>query len=411
MSTRARVIGILVALGASLALAFSANDSGDWARQAYPAVSALAHGDVGRFLALQPVYGSFAALVEAPFVALSLVLGGGQLEAYRLALLPCLFALSLLALSLTRSLHGRGAAPAACAVVSAFVVLNPAARAAIVYGHPEELLCSALALGAVLAAARGLRWRSALLLGLAVATKQWALIALAPVLIASRPGSRVRVGLAAAAIAAALLAPLALASPQQFGTNARRAQGATLNASRFSVWWPASKSEARIVRVGEETRTVTLHRLPGRLTGLARPAAVALSLALALAAWGRRRRTADDALALLALALLLRCILDPNDNEYYHLPVLVSLIAWESRRRLGLPLLAPLAAVALWASFTQPLLAHAALDNAVYLGFAAALASVLAAWLYGGTAISDLGRRLGTIGRAGAPRKVGAAGT
>jgi hypothetical protein len=413
VSARALVIGILTAFAGSLAIAFSANDGGDWGRQVYPAVSALAHGDLGRFLDVQPVYGSFGALVQAPFLALSLALGGGELLAYRLSALPCLLALSLLALVIGRSMHERGRGPLACVAVSVLVLVNPATLAAIELGHPEELLCAALAVGSVLAASGGRPRASALMLGLAIATKQWALLALAPVLLASRAGTRPRLALTVAAITAALLAPLALSRPDRFATNTRDAQGGTMNVSRYSAWWPASRTEVRIVRVGDVPHAVTLHRLSVGVTRLGRPAAVALSLALGFAAWRRGRRTGDDALALLALALLLRCILDPNDNEYYHVPVLVSLLAWESRCRPGLPLLSPLAAVALWASFEQPLLAHAAADNAFYLGWAAVIAGSLAVWLYAGVRPVGLGRRLGRAGSAvaRAPRRVGAART
>jgi hypothetical protein len=412
VSTRGLVFGTLAALAASVAIAFSANDSGDWGRQVYPAVSALAHGDLGRFLDVQPVYGSFGALVQAPFFALSLALGGGDLLAYQLSVLPSLFALSLLALALGRSMRERGRAPLACVAVSALVLVNPATLAAVELGHPEELLCAALAVGSVLAAARGRPWSSALMLGLAIATKQWALLALAPVLLASPAGTRLRLALTAAAVTTALLAPLALSTPDRFATNAKAAQGGTVNVSRYSAWWPASRTEVRTVQVGDEARPVTLYRLPAGVTGLGRPAAVVLSLALGLAAWRRGRRTGDDALALMALALLLRCVLDPYNNEYYHVPVLVSLLAWESRRRPGLPLLAPLAAVALWASFDQPLLEHAALDNAFYLGWTLVIAGSLSAWLYAGARQIRPGRRLGGVSSEMAnTRHLGATGT
>jgi hypothetical protein len=172
VSKRALVAGVLAALAGSLAIAFSAIDSGDWKRQVYPAVSALAHAEPGRFLDLQPVYGSVAALVEAPFVALSLALGGGELLAYRLSVFPCLLALSLLALALGRSMHERGRRPLVCFGVSTLVLVNPATLAAIELGHPEELLCAAFAVGSVLAATRERPWLSALMLALAIATKQ-----------------------------------------------------------------------------------------------------------------------------------------------------------------------------------------------------------------------------------------------
>ena len=55
------------------------------------------------------------------------------------------------------------------------------------------------------------------------------------------------------------------------------------------------------------------------------PLIVALALPLSAAWWFSRRRTPDDVLALLALLFLLRCLLDPVDNAYYHVPFLLSL--------------------------------------------------------------------------------------
>ena len=44
-------------------------------------------------------------------------------------------------------------------------------------------------------------------------------------------------------------------------------------------------------------------------------------------------------LGVLALAFLLRCMLDPWDLVYYHLPLVVALAAWEARRGRDLPVL------------------------------------------------------------------------
>jgi hypothetical protein len=51
--------------------------------------------------------------------------------------------------------------------------------------------------------------------------------------------------------------------------------------------------------------------------------------------WRRRdadRRPRDEALLLLALLFLERCALDPWNNLYYHLPLVIALLAWEIRR-------------------------------------------------------------------------------
>ena len=72
----------------------------------------------------------------------------------------------------------RGRPRAVALLVPAAVLVSPLTYAALQYGHPEELLGAALATGGVLAAARARSplWR-ALMLGCAIATKQWAILA------------------------------------------------------------------------------------------------------------------------------------------------------------------------------------------------------------------------------------------
>jgi len=47
----------------------------------------------------------------------------------------------------------------------------------------------------------------------------------------------------------------------------------------------------------------------------------------------RQRDHTVDGLLLLALALHLRCLLDPWNNEYYALPAIFALVAWEGLTR------------------------------------------------------------------------------
>src|SRR5439155_16894179 len=103
--------------------------------------------------------------------------------------------------------------------------VNPDSLKAFALGHPEELLTAALALGALLAAGRGRAPAAAVLLGLALAAKQWALLALPAVLLVSAPGRRLRVLLGAGAEVVALTGPLALAEPRAFAGNARQSEG------------------------------------------------------------------------------------------------------------------------------------------------------------------------------------------
>ena len=81
-----------------------------------------------------------------------------------------------------------------------------------------------------------------------------------------------------------------------------------------------------------------------------------------------RRRTPDDVLALLALLFLLRCLLDPVDNAYYHVPFLLALVAWEGLTRRGPPVVSLLSSAAIYytiykAGWTDDVAAR----NALYL--------------------------------------------
>ena len=105
---------------------------------------------------------------------------------------------------------------------------------------------------------------------------------------------------------------------------------------------------------------------------------IALAVGLALV-YIRRRREADpeDALGLLALIFLLRCLLDPLAYSYHHLPFLIALVAWEALRR-RVPVLSVLTAgaLALTTSVVAPM-HDAGLVNAFYLTWSVPLAVVL----------------------------------
>ena len=88
------------------------------------------------------------------------------------------------------------------------MMLSPMTIGARLGGHPEELLAGALCVGAVLGALHDRPLLAGALLGLALGTKQWTLVAVVPVFIACRAG-RIRM----LAVAAAVGAPLALAVP------------------------------------------------------------------------------------------------------------------------------------------------------------------------------------------------------
>ena len=109
----------------------------------------------------------------------------------------------------------------------------------------------------------------------------------------------------------------------------------------------------------------------------------------ALYAWRRRDEGARaDALGLLALLLLLRCLLDPWNIDYYHAPFVLALLCWEAVARDGWPRLTVLAGALLSATFPATLTTMSAMSAEPwryclpYLAWALPLAAWLALSLF-----------------------------
>lgn len=388
--------GALVALAVSAWYASGSGIGADYPVQAGIVIDALLRGDLEAALAASPLQGSLSLLVRTPFAAMA---GGDPLLAYRLGTVPCLVAAGVLAIAVERLMARRGQPLVARLVAVGVFAVNPVTADALTWGHPEELLAGALAIGAVVAAVDRRSLLAAVLLGLALATKQWTVLAILPVLIATDQ-RRVRTLAVAVAIAAVFTLPQLAADASGLAGTARNVaglaseSGARINA--LNVWWPFAESHHREVSDGV-TRVLVEHRsLPDEFVGFTHFLIVAL--AVPLAALFHRRRPAlqrEDVLALLALLFLLRCALDPWSNQYYHVPFLLSLATWEGLRRRGLPVVTMLTATAMWLSFDQ--LAPAGgggATTAMYLAWALPVAAFLAAWIYAPATVSALGRRL-----------------
>jgi len=209
-----------------------------------------------------------------------------------------LTASGLLGLAIAHLMRLRGQAKTSCIAAAALCVANPFAWDAVRLGHGEELLAGALCVGAVLAARRRRTLLGAALLGLALATAQWAAIAILPVLAAART-RRVRLLAMAAAVALPFMLPL---------------QGG-------DTVWP-----------------------------------VLASVPLTALWWSSRRRTPDDVLALVGLLLLLRAALEPGTDMYLYAPFLLSLVAWEGLTRRGMPVVSLVSAAALATQYVPAML-------------------------------------------------------
>ncbi len=460
---------------ASLVMAWLALYSMAWNNyefEAEPAFRALVAGHWLGFLRMVPSYGG-SLLERAPFALLPTLWGGGALAVYRAVAAPGLIAVAVFAVWLVAQLRhaAAGDEPAAAAapgirtprrsgqllgsraargLVLALCVANPLTLLALEHGHPEELIGAVLCLAAVLLAARGRPIWAGILLGLAIANKEWALVAVGPVLVAltgnsvsladpRRVPSKIRFALeagvrrvllclvSAATAAAIVMAPLVLVPGGHFATAARAVASTPSQIFLpWSVWWflgyhgPPVHDPFGTIVPGYRTA-------PAWLGPISHPAIVLVSLALSAVFWWVRRRRSrpgqprsvasshlqrlprphawpTDALLLLALVLLARCLLDTWDYVYYPLPFLLALISWESLRDpLHPPLVALVSTVLMWASFQWvPNELSPDGQSVFFMAWTLPLAVLLAARLYAPgptTALAKaLGRRLGGRG-------------
>jgi Glycosyltransferase family 87 len=355
----------------------------DYETEAKPAFDALTHGHVLEFLRLAPAYGG--SLVErAPFALLPGLWGGGALAVYRMVALPCLLAAAVLGVWLVAQMRSRSdSTRLARAVTLGLCVANPLTLRALELGHPEELLGGALCVAAVVLATRDRPLWAGALLGLAIANKEWALLAVGPVLLAL-PSRRALCMLSAGAVAAFVLAPLALVGSSGFVASTRGA--AAPPSTIFQPWqafWFLGHHGAvvhglfGVVKPGYRTA-------PGWVGTISHPLIIAVSLPLTALAWGRGRRGQSDALLLLALLLLLRCMLDTWDTAYYAIPFVLALLAWESLGERRRPAVLALSSTALaWVSFAW-LPEHVSADAqaAFFLAWTVPLLAGLALHLY-----------------------------
>jgi hypothetical protein len=334
---RTRVVGpvliVLVAWAALVALALSTVTGGDYIAAGPvsgdnpgPAIAALAHGDLAGLVARQPAMGLTSIVLRAPFAAAAPAFGGGNLMIYRLGAFACLLVLGAFAIWLAARPAPPGVGRLTGALAGAAILLSPITLACFHAGHPEEILAAALATGAMIAALHGRPGWAAVMLGLAVGTKEWALIAALPVLIAL-PERRWRSAAVAGAVGLLLTASLPLADPAAFA-RASNWVGGLRDVNPSSLWWALSKPIAMLPGGFTDARILPL--------GLTRSTASMVDLAIvglgAAVIWARtrRHRRTCDALALLALLGLVRCAGDPVTLGYYYVALLVPLAAWEA---------------------------------------------------------------------------------
>lgn len=336
----AAAVALVLVLGTlgTLSIAFT-----DYEVEAEPAATALAGGHLGRFAELAPAYGG-SLVLRAPLAWAAALAGQGSgLGLYRALALPALAALVLLAVGSWRVLAP--VTPRGAWLALLLVAGNPFALRALEVGHPEEVVGAVLCVGAVLAA-REDRWLAAgLLLGCAGANKPWAVLAALPVLL-TLEHHRGRCALVTGAVCAGVMAPLLLAGSAT-RTIGEAATAQTVIFQPWQLFWFSGEHAGAVVGLMGEK--VGFRTASGWAQVVSHPLVVLAGFAIALAWW--RRRSADTALALLALVLLTRCVLDTWNTDYYALPLLFALLAHEAVARRRAPVATLVLVLALWVCF------------------------------------------------------------
>ena len=323
-------LAALIVLCAGTVLAFGTMQPGGDYFFDGGSIDALVRGDVGDFFGEQPLMGPLSLLVRAPFVAA--VFNESLPTVYFVGVIPCYAALLVLARVLWVRMEDR---PLVERVTVAVVcAASPIAVRAVHWGHPEEFLCTALAVGAVLAAARDRPILAGVLLGAAFATKQWALLAAAPAL-AVLPSRQRAFVLTAAGVGLAFTLPMYLGDPERFRLILRAAGSSdpsTVLGLRNGTF-PAGRVAPHVFWMPLGTKGFVDGRhylfMDPTLARLTHPMILLAGLPLTWAAWRRRRGPLSllDALRVLAIVFALRCALDPNNCDYYHMPLLATLAA------------------------------------------------------------------------------------
>jgi hypothetical protein len=336
----------------------------DYSAEAWPAYVGLRADGVDALLRLTPAYAGFVTLIGAPIS----LLGAGMDGTFRLQAIPGLLALAGLAAALHSS-DRRGAL-----LAIALAAGSPVAFLALAAGHPEDPLAAAAATAGVLAAVRSRATASAVLLTVAIVAKQTAVLALLPAALAL-PKPKLRV-LAVPALAAALIY-----GGMHFLGPGAGASG-LLAGSFFhpwQVWWPLGvPSDPAWAAAGHGSITS-----PTWLGPIPHPLIVALALPLSALWWWRagHDRPREDALALFALLALERCMLDPWNLGYYHLPLVLALVAWETEKR-RVPVISLAITVAIWLTFRTLEMRDGLAPMLMYLAWTLPLAAMLIRTLY-----------------------------
>jgi len=330
----------IAAITAGSAIALRAPGLGDYPFDAGPALSAIAHGQLAHFISHQPAMGAVSLYARAPFVALAALLHDSPVCIYRLGDLPCVLSVAFVSLWMARIAGARGTGRAGRALIVAICLANPLIGNALRLGHPEELLTASLAVGSLLAACERRVVLTAVLAGLAVASKQWALLVVCPALLVLER-DRLRAGLLMAGVALASTLPMVIGSFGAFRHALEFLATPQSITTQFNWLYPISPTgTVRVSFMFGGGTSLSGHTAAGVLSAVSHPLIIALGVLVPLIVWlaHGRRLAAKQMLIATALVFVLRCVFDPWSQAYYHLPLLLTLVALDVSAGRELPL-------------------------------------------------------------------------
>jgi hypothetical protein len=386
----------LLALALSAYASFAVASLGDYPADGGPALAALLHGNLHAFARARAEMGALSLLMRAPFAALAYLGSPTEAHVYRWGVLPCVASVAVLGLWLAELARRRGTGAPGQWIIVILSLVNPLVYSAITMGHPEELMTASLCVGALVAALERRELLCVVLLGLALACKQWTVVAVLPILFALERG-RLRALFGSLLLAAAVTLPEVLGGPASYLHNQLAlSHEQELSPSSFSWWWPITPDVTRHLLVEGHAVAFTGHRLSRALGNVMHTLTIAIDGVVALlgARLARLPLRRDQAFALMAIVLLLRCATDTETMPYYHAALFLDLLAWDALSGARMPLRALAAAAVSYLLFERLV--------------PGAIATSLSSLLYGATALVVLAllARVLFMHRSAPPRPV-----
>jgi hypothetical protein len=327
---------VLAAIAAVIGLTSGDKGTGDYANpicygwscdDPSRSLHAIATGDIGGFFRFQPAMGLTSLLLRAPVVAIAHG-GGGDIKAeYQAGAAICLVAATLIVVWLAWLAHRRGARLSAVLLALALWMTAILASRALLLGHPEEGLAAALAIAAIALAAYGHPIAAGVLIGLAIGTKEWALLVAPAVLFAGSSAQWLRVAGAAFVVAVLAVGVMFAGSPSTFhrAHEGQRA-GDKRTVTPATLWFRLGEKKV----VGQRGDLVFYEVYPPKAIGRwCRPFVILFALVAALLFWRRRGFSCPAAFALAAFVLLARALFDTQTFSYHLIPMLMAVVAWE----------------------------------------------------------------------------------